>query len=240
MQSTHHHEHIVVYSRYAWLDAVLSRRYIFLGTFCAVFAVTYSVLYAFDLYPVLTQSSLNASSGEKAVSTVVAAKTPTMSKRVVPVSAMPEKLLIPKLNREVEILNPKDDAVATLDAALLHGVARHPDSADFRKTGTMFIVGHSSYLPNVKNKAFQALNGIQKLEWGDKIHILSADTEYIYRVQSVYEAKASLASADIVWGTSRIILVTCNSFGTKDDRYVVEGYLIESNPIAQGSAQNEF
>jgi LPXTG-site transpeptidase (sortase) family protein len=102
----------------------------------------------------------------------------------------------------------------------------------------MFLLGHSSYLPTVNNKNFQALNGIQKLEWGDTIRVQSEETEYLYRVQKVYEVKASAASADIEWGKAKIILVTCNSFGSKDDRFVVEGYLIKSYPIGKpGTAE---
>jgi len=149
-------------------------------------------------------------------------------------NSLPLRLIIEKLNRDVKILNPQETSVAALDAALLSGVVRHPDSADFAKTGTMFILGHSSYLPTVHNKNFQALNGIQKLEWGDTVRIQSATTEYLYRVQKVYEVKASTASANIQWEKAELTLVTCDTFGAKDDRFVVEAYLVDSYPIKKG------
>jgi LPXTG-site transpeptidase (sortase) family protein len=108
---------------------------------------------------------------------------------------------------------------------------RHPDSADFKNVGNIFILGHSSYLPNVVNKSFQAFNGIQKMTWGDKIRLQSADTEYIYRVEKVYKTKASDAVVPPTPGKARLTLATCNSFGSKDDRFVVEAVLIDTKPL---------
>ncbi|MEZ4200358.1 MAG: hypothetical protein R3B69_02055 [Candidatus Paceibacterota bacterium] len=56
---------------------------------------------------------------------------------------------ISALGRTVPVLNPASRSVAVLDEALLSGVVRHPDSADFSEPGNILILGHSSYLPNV-------------------------------------------------------------------------------------------
>jgi LPXTG-site transpeptidase (sortase) family protein len=143
----------------------------------------------------------------------------------------PKSIIIDAFNREIPIMNPESDEVHVLDAALLNGVVRHPDSADFGRIGTIFLFGHSSYLPNVINKNFQAFNGIQKLTWGDTIRLHSEDQEYIYRVDRVYEVAATNAEVKIETGTPKLALVTCNSFGSKDDRYVVEATLIESREL---------
>jgi LPXTG-site transpeptidase (sortase) family protein len=133
--------------------------------------------------------------------------------------------------RTVKVLNPESRTAEALDTALLSGVVRHPDSADFERTGTIFLFGHSSYLPNVMNKSFQAFNGIQKLMWGDIIRLESKRTEYVYRVDRVYEASALDAEVKIETGKARLTLVTCDSFGAKSDRFIVEATLIESTPI---------
>lgn len=133
--------------------------------------------------------------------------------------------------RTVKVLNPESRSSEALDTALLSGVVRHPDSADFERTGTIFLFGHSSYLPNVMNKNFQAFNGVQKLTWGDIIRLESKRTEYVYRVDRVYEASALDAEVKIETGKARLTLVTCDSFGAKTDRFVVEATLIESTPI---------
>lgn len=134
-------------------------------------------------------------------------------------------------DRKVRVLNPESSSVEALDAALLSGVIRHPDSADFAEKGTIFLLGHSSYLPNVMNKNFQAFNGIQKLKWGDTIRLRSSDTEYVYTVDRVYEAKASSAEVPLQYDIAKLVLATCNTFASKDDRFVVEATLVDSYPL---------
>ncbi len=143
----------------------------------------------------------------------------------------PKTIVFDSLGKEVSILNPNTNSVEVLDNALLSGVVRHPDSADFQNTGTIFLLGHSSYLPVVHNKNFQAFNGIQKLAWGDIIRVRSDDTEYVYSVDRVYEAKASDAMVPIQHEVEKLTLATCNSFGTKDDRYIVEASLVSKYTI---------
>lgn len=131
-------------------------------------------------------------------------------------------------NRTVTVLNPTSRDAAVLDAELLKGVVRHPDSADFERTGTIFLFGHSSYLPNVINKNFQAFNGIQKMDWGDIVRLSSHSREYVYRVDRVYEVSAQDAEVKIETGKAKLTLVTCDSFGAKSDRFVVEATLIDT------------
>lgn len=143
----------------------------------------------------------------------------------------PERIVIDELGIDVAVLNPESDAIAVLDAALLKGAVRHPDSASFREEGNMVIFGHSSYLPQVFNPNFQAFNDVQDLTRGDEIRVRSADTEYTYRVERVYKTKASEASVMLSGGSSMLTIITCNSFGSKDDRFIVEAYLDETRPL---------
>jgi len=144
---------------------------------------------------------------------------------------LPTMIIFDSLNREVPVLNPEASSVEALDTALLSGAVRHPESAYLSENGTVFILGHSSYLPNVKNQNFQAFNGIQKLEWGDIIRVRSKDTEYVYSVDRVYEAKASSAEVALQHSVPKLTIATCNSFGSKDDRFIVEATLINKNKI---------
>ena len=147
------------------------------------------------------------------------------------VDPFPVSITFDSLDKTIAVLNPESRSVAALDTALLSGVVRHPDSADFERTGTIFLLGHSSYLPNVINKNFQAFNGIQKLGWGDVIRLRSGDTEYVYHVDRTYEVKASDAEVEIEAGVAKLTLATCNSFGSKDDRFVVEATLVSKTAI---------
>lgn len=142
----------------------------------------------------------------------------------------PVSIHIGALDRTVTVLNPQTSDIPTLDAALLSGVVRHPESADFVNTGTMFLLGHSSHLPVVRNKNFQAFNDIETLSWGDTIRVRSGDMEYVYSVDRVYEAKASVAEVPLQFDVPKLILATCNSFGTKDDRFIVEASLVSKRP----------
>ncbi len=144
---------------------------------------------------------------------------------------LPVSIYIDSLEREVNVLNPLTSDVETLDEALLSGVVRHPDSAHFGTVGTIFLLGHSSYLPNVINGNFQAFNGIQKLEWGDTIRVRTETMEYIYSVDRVYEAKASSAEVPLQFEEQKLVLATCNTFATKDDRYVVESTLVAKKAL---------
>lgn len=209
------------------------RKVPFFMVFFVVVLFSYSVLYAIDFIPepvtsVSSEEELEEIEEELAEEIEFE---PVIVEPAAEVSPVPLKIIFDSLDKEVVVLNPTQRDVASLDAALLKGVVRHPDSADFTEDGNIFILGHSSYLPNVLNKNFQAFNGIQKLTWGDTIRLQSADTEYVYRVQKVYQAKASDVSVPFTPGIAQLTLATCNSFGSKDDRFMVEATLIETNKL---------
>ena len=130
-------------------------------------------------------------------------------------------------HRYFVLVNPESRAVADLDAALLSGVVRHPDSAKLAQNGNVFILGHSSYLPTVMNKNFQAFNGIQQLAWGDTIEVSSGGKVHVFEVEKVFKAQASDLTVPIAGDERRLTLATCNSFGSTDDRFIVEAREIE-------------
>lgn len=191
--------------------------------FFIVFAVTYGVLFAMDFIPEAPEN------GEGGVEVIEEQETILVSPAVV--DPYPQRMIIEALNKDIVIQNPESREIADLDTALLSGAVRHPDSADFAEKGTMFLFGHASYLPHVFNKNFQAFNDIQKLVWGDSIRVQSSDTEYWYRVSKVYKTKASEAEVTLQHDSAKLTLVTCNSFGTKDERFVVEAELVETTPL---------
>ena len=146
-------------------------------------------------------------------------------------NSKPQRIIIDKLDIDVKVLNPNTLDISALDQALLSGVVRYPSSADFVEKGNIVIFGHSSYLPNVINKNFQAFNGVQNLNWGDRIRLQSADTEYYYRVEKIYQVKASEAVINNQENDPTLTIVTCNSFASTDDRYIVEAKLINQLPL---------
>ncbi len=198
----------------------------FLMAFFLIFTFSYVVLLALDFLPEAPKEESTEVNTEE-----VKSETEEVIE-VVPVAeektnVLPLQLRIEKLDRLVNILNPDSRAIADLDNALLNGVVRHPDSATLGQDGNVFILGHSSYLPNVFNKNFQAFNGIQDLVWGDLIELRSADEVFVYRVEKVYRAKAKDVTVPIAGEEKILTIATCNSFGTVDDRYIVEAKQIE-------------
>jgi len=226
------------------VDNILLKKVVFLITFFVVFFVSYSVLVWADFLPEPVTSTIESQKEEVdneegfVQATATAESNPVVEEGVIEqvvgeVSVevreeiLPYTLIIDSLDKSVPILNPVSRKVSDLDSALLDGIVRHPDSATLEQDGTVFILGHSSYLPVVNNKNFQALNGIQDLKWGDIIRLQSDKAEYVYRVDSVYRAQAQDTTVPIAGPTQRLVLATCNSFGSVDDRYMVEADLLE-------------
>lgn len=207
-------------------ERIWGQKYSFLGLFFVFFLLSYALLVAIDFLPepkteVEEDFSPDASLVEQ---TAFQADLPVAT---VEEPVLPTSIYIKKLDRTIPVLNPDSRAIVDLDAALLNGVVRHPDSARLAQNGNVFILGHSSYLPTVMNKNFQAFNGIEKLDWGDTIEVSSGGKIHVYEVDKVFKASASNLTVPIAGDSRRLTLATCNSFGSIDDRFIVEAREIE-------------
>ena len=214
--------------------------------FMAVFFVsvffTYLVLYIVDFYPEPVEASdeevpTSLMGAVEPVSVIEAPVEPEeevkpLTAVMSPEAALPISISFDELDKTVTVLNPTSNDIAVLDEALLSGVVRHPQSADFSTPGNIFILGHSSYLPNVLNRNFQAFNGIQDLKWGDTVRLQSSEAEYVYRVDRVYKASATEVVVPTDITEAKLTLATCNSFGSIDDRYILEATLVSTVALA--------
>lgn len=229
-----------------FLQAVWLHKWRFAIVFFVVFTCTYSILYAVDFLPeepsqelVVTQAldeltdeeRSNMSDDSDRLQSVSAQElnieiTDTLvDSEIASEPVLPTQIYIERLDKTIEVLNPVSRTIADLDNALLRGAVRHPDSAALDQEGNVFILGHSSYLPTVLNRNFKAFNGIENLEWGDTIEVTGGVQTFIYRVEKVYEAKASEVTIPIADTGSMLTLATCDSFGSTDDRFIVEASL---------------
>ena len=86
----------------------------------------------------------------------------------------------------------------------------------------MLLFGHSSRLPVVRNQLYKAFNNIETLKDGDVIYVQSGSETYTYRVTNVYQASATDDKIALAVDGHRLTLLTCDSFGSKNDRWVVE------------------
>lgn len=142
-------------------------------------------------------------------------------------SQLPSRIVIPSLGIDSSIINPVQADIATLDRALLSGVVRYPGSGTLGAPGNVLLFGHSSHLKFVHNKAYQSFNDINTLEIGDDITIYGTSTSYKYRVTKVSEVKNTEGRIEMKTSGHKLTLVTCNNFGAKEDRYIVEALLIK-------------
>jgi LPXTG-site transpeptidase (sortase) family protein len=188
--------------------------------------------------PVLTPLTLQVATTTVSVQPV--ATTPAVPLAVAPatidalpsmrVIELPTKLVIPRAKIDVPILNPDTTNVATLDAELAKGVVRYTHSSQLNEDGNMFVFGHSSHLPVVKNRMFKALNGIEDLVRGDTILVTGKSGDvYEYQVTSVKKTDANdeLIDLSVHTGVRKLTLSTCDSFGKKTSRFVVEAEFVK-------------
>ena len=223
----------------AFYREVMERKYAFLLVFFVVILLTYSLLYALDFYP--EPPTQNQQGGGATASSAPAALIPTAEASTTSVPApsavkpavdpYPNEIIFDSLHKTVHVSNPDTTNLKVLDKALLKGAVRYPTSATLASPGNVFILAHSSYLPKVINHNYQAFDGIQNLKWGDTIRLRTADTEYVYHVERVYKAKTSDVVVNPSPGQAKLTLATCNVFGTKQDRFIVEANLAGSHPL---------
>ncbi len=87
----------------------------------------------------------------------------------------------------------------------------------------MFLFGHSTNWQVVQNQAYKTFNGLEKLVRGDTITIWGEDGEqYTYTVERVSLLDDDDAFVDFATEGRRLTLATCNTFGEKQERWVVE------------------
>lgn len=177
-------------------------------TFVALFALTYAFMAAVDALP-------EPVSGD---ASLVEMPAQALSAQV---AEFPVRVAAKAIGLDEPVANPESTEVAVLDEALLKGSVRYPTSAQLGVDGTVLLFGHSSYLPIVRNQNYKAFNGIQKLKAGDTVSVYSATAEYRYAVTGVRLANASEDVVELPSNGKYLTLITCDSFGTKSDRFVV-------------------
>jgi LPXTG-site transpeptidase (sortase) family protein len=140
---------------------------------------------------------------------------------------LPTRIIISKIAVDQPILNPISTDPDILDENLLNGVVRYPGSGLLKESRNMFIFGHSTGFRVVQNQAFKAFNRLGELAKGDEIVVMSGSEAHIYRVISSKQVSANDALVEFNTGNT-LTLVTCNTFGRKEDRFQVDAEFIRS------------
>ncbi|HVX90351.1 MAG TPA: sortase [Candidatus Paceibacterota bacterium] len=210
-------------AQHAW-----AARFQFLVTFTGVLFVTLSVLIWLDWVP-------DAPAATTPVPTTLSElQSPDAVQAFVSLSGEdPVKITAPAIGLSATISNPTTTNVEALDQYLLTGAVRYPTSALLGQNGNMILFGHSSYLPIVHNQAYKTFDGIQNLKQGDLITVSSSGRAYTYSVDTVAQENVSTGAIPLTNdGKQHLTLATCDSFGTKSDRFVVMATLVESHALS--------
>ncbi len=183
-----------------------------------IFTITYTILILFGFAPKQFQSGESINIGEKSIFEVIGNGDKDL---VLDKNLIPTKIEIPKIGVSSNIQVPSSIDVSTLDAALARGAVYYPGSGTLQG-GNMFLFGHSTNWKVVNNQAYKTFNDLDKLVQGDEIEITSADKKYIYKVTSVKRASQDDIKVEFNKGNRMLTISTCDTFGKKQDRWVVE------------------
>ena len=141
---------------------------------------------------------------------------------------LPIRIQIPSARIDFRIVEPETNDIGTLDRSLIDGVVHYPESGLLGEDANMLLFGHSSNLKYVRNPAFKALTGIQKVASGDTVIVQSELRNYIYRITSIELVDKNQELVAFETGSAKLTISTCNTFGKKEERYVVKADFVES------------
>jgi len=213
----------------------------------AIFAVLAAFLVAIDFVPEAPVESTRPSisvvetpaTGNRVASTTTPAPATTAQTVPTPVAPEPQpveaqspvRIVIDEIGIDTPVLTPASTDVEVLDRALLNGAVHYPDSPLAGEGGNMLIFGHSSYLPVVHNKAYQAFNELQKLTPGSIISVYTEKGRFDYKVDRVRLARAEEVVISFDAPKPSLTLATCNTFGAKQERWIATATLVSSTSI---------
>jgi len=213
----------------------------FLFSFIAVFAMSFLFFIVLGMaFSTTIESEENTAESKEIETTadesIATIDEETKDEQKTPVTvdqtASPVHIIIESVDIDSTILNPQSRDIAVLDAALKEGVVRYPGSGALGEKTNMFLFGHSTNWQVVQNPAYQSFNNLDKVLKNDIIRVQSDNYEYIYKVQSV-----TLVDGDEAWVSladeQKLFISTCNTFGQKTERFVVEADFVGRYPFEQ-------
>lgn len=196
--------------------------------FFTALATSFAMLFAFNLVPTELKRNEGNKQGQATATTSNDSILAGTWITEVDKTAEPVQIIIPKIGVDSKISNPVSTEAEILDEALLKGAVHYPGSGSLKDISNVFIFGHSTNHEVVKNRAYQTFNRLNELNIGDKISVRSNEAEYIYTVKSVAKAQASESLVTFSNTKRMLTLSTCDSFGEKSERFVVEAEFIKS------------
>ena len=202
-----------------------SKDYIYVaGMTLLIFAATYAVLALVGLVPgqlKFVSATPGPDSDKEEVDYVADGPKGDDAVANADTNLVPDKIEIAKIGVSSTIQKPKSADVATLDSALAKGATYYPGSGTLQG-GNMFIFGHSTNWKVVNNPAYKTFNDLDKLVAGDEITLTAGGKKYVYTVRSVRLASENDVLVNFSNDGRMLTISTCDTFGRKQDRWVVE------------------
>ncbi len=215
-----------------------SNKFLYIVITAWIFVITLAILNLIGFVPYYIDGSLSKAdllaieqSKQEQIAKEAEEKLKPIEERIV----LPTRIVIPSLGKDLPISNPNTTDIDELDKELLNAVVRYPGSGTLGRDGNMLIFGHSTGYRNVNNQMYKAFNGIETLEEGNFINLVSDGIEYVYAVSKIEHEKASNVTIEFTTepGAKRITLTTCNTFGAKEDRWIVTADFVGSYPVEE-------
>lgn len=138
----------------------------------------------------------------------------------------PTRISIPSVGIDTTVLEPSSVMIDVLDSFLQNGAVYYPGSGTIEQ-GNIFVFGHSTNWPVVQNQAYKTFNNLEDTKIGDEVNVYAGGKVYVYEVLSVELVDADNAFIDLSRSGRRLTISTCNTFGQKSDRWVVDAVFKE-------------
>jgi len=204
----------------------------FLKDFVIICFVTFGILYLFGFVPNELKINDIRHSNKEAIlenNSIIGGTVSIKEKENLPVviksGELPIRIKIDAIGVDTSIYNPETTDIKVMDEYLLRGAVRYPGSG-LLGMGNIFLFGHSTGYKVVNNQAYKTFNGLGKLKVGDEIIVYSSSAKYVYSVTNVEMKTASKIEVDFSNIKNMLTLSTCNVFGEKEDRYIVEAIFV--------------
>lgn len=199
------------------ISTIIENKIYFLVNLFIILTLTFSSLYLFGLVPesfkyMIGRAPVKESKGNR-------------------VGNLPLSIKIPNIGVDAQIYNPATTSIDILNDYLSKGAVRYPGSGLLDGGGNIFVFGHSTGFKIVNNQAYKTFNGIEDLKKDDLIHVYSDKYDYTYKVTSVKLVSADKALVEFNTKNNMLTLSTCDNFGAKSDRYVVESVFVSKTSL---------
>jgi len=152
---------------------------------------------------------------------------PKIQIQVVPPGA---RIIIPRINKNVPIINVADDKLVARDWAALEsdiqdslkdGVVHYPGTPWPDQTGNIVLTGHSSYYPWDPGRFKDVFALLHNVTEGDEIVMFYKQKQYTYKITDIQIVLPSEVNVLGDSGDDRLTLITCTPVGTNLKRLIV-------------------